>query len=235
MIQVAVRIVYFIRLPFNYLRIIEQNLVDWSSNGQIAFSFGHDVVIWQSKVDITMSFSVKCPRSLAYSPSGQFLAIGCKSVGFPGKLHKIRIIISTSIFIFYVVIEMWDVSCVDDFTAVSGKIFHSKYSDVLCIEWAASGKQLVCGTRYGTMYVLSVPELSTIKKIRKHLLPVTIIRFSPTMRYLASGDSEGNVVIYNWNMCTVYLYVKSRRKLNVVFDWHPWTGVDLAICKFFFR
>lgn len=82
------------------------------------------------------------------------------------------------------------------------------------------------------MYVLSVPTMNTIKKIRKHNLPITIIRFAPTMRYLATGDSEGNIVIYNWNMCSVYLYVRSRRKLNVVFDWHPWTGVDLAICMF---
>ncbi|XP_059218845.1 protein cortex isoform X2 [Stomoxys calcitrans] len=190
----------------------EQNLVDWSSRGQIALSFGHDVIIWQSKVDITMAFNIKCPRSLAYSPSGEFLAIGCKSVGFPA-------------------LELWDVSCTDDFSVVSGKIFHKKYGDVLCIEWTVSGKQIVSGTRYGTMYILSVPELNTLKKIRKHHLPITIIRFSPNMRYLAAGDAEGNIVVYNWSMCTPYLFVKSRRKLSVVFDWHPWTGVDLAISE----
>uniref|UniRef100_A0A1I8Q0Z1 WD repeat-containing protein 55 homolog n=2 Tax=Stomoxys calcitrans TaxID=35570 RepID=A0A1I8Q0Z1_STOCA len=140
-----------------------------------------------------MAFNIKCPRSLAYSPSGEFLAIGCKSVGFPA-------------------LELWDVSCTDDFSVVSGKIFHKKYGDVLCIEWTVS-------------------ELNTLKKIRKHHLPITIIRFSPNMRYLAAGDAEGNIVVYNWSMCTPYLFVKSRRKLSVVFDWHPWTGVDLAISE----
>lgn len=119
----------------------------------------------------------------------------------------------------------------DDFSILSGKVFHIKYGDVLCIEWDISGTQLVCGTRFGTIYVLTVPELKTIRKLQKHQLPITMIRFSPTMRYLATGDAEGNIVIYNWNMCTEYLSLKSRRKLNAVFDWHPWTGVDLAICK----
>lgn len=67
---------------------IDQNLVDWSIRGQIAVSFGHDVIIWQSKEDITMAFDIKCPRSLAYSPDGEFLAIGCKSCEYPGKCNK---------------------------------------------------------------------------------------------------------------------------------------------------
>ncbi|XP_061391211.1 protein cortex [Musca vetustissima] len=190
----------------------EQNLVDWSTKGQIALSFGQDVIIWQSKDDITMAFNIQCPRSLAYSPSGEFLAIGCKCISFPA-------------------LELWDVARTDDFSILCGKVFPIKYGDVLCIEWNTTGTQLVCGTRFGTVYVLSVPELTTIKKLQKHQLPITIIRFSPTMRYLATGDAEGNIVIYNWNMCTECLSMKSRRKLNVVFDWHPWTGVDLAISE----
>ncbi|XP_075160539.1 cdc20/fizzy protein cortex isoform X1 [Haematobia irritans] len=196
----------------DYDSSFEQNLVDWSSEGQIALSFGHDIIIWQSKVDITMAFNIKCPRSLAYSPSGSFLAIGCKSVGYP-------------------TLELWDVSCTDDFCVANGKIFQMLYGDILCIEWTLSEKQIVCGTQHGTMYVLSIPELNTLKKIRKHQLPITIMRFSPTMRYLATGDSEGNIVIYDWSVCKAYFYVKSRRKLSVVFDWHPWTGVDLAISE----
>ncbi|KNC24701.1 Protein cortex [Lucilia cuprina] len=194
----------------------DQNLVDWSIRGQIAVSFGHDVIIWQSKEDITMAFDIKCPRSLAYSPSGELLAIGCKSCEYPGKSF---------------LLELWDVSCPQDFCVICGKVFSLKHIAVQCIEWTSTGKQIVCGTHYGSIYVLSVPDMNTVKKIRKHHLPITIIRFSPTMRYLASGDSEGNIVIYNWNMCSVYLYVRSRRKLNVVFDWHPWTGVDLAISE----
>lgn len=117
-----------------------------------------------------------------------------------------------------------------NFSVASGKVFSLKHVDILCIQWSLSGKQLVCGTRSGYIYVLSVPDLNTIKKLRQHNLPITLLRFSPTMRYLASGDSEGNIFIYNWSTCSVYLYVGSKRKLKVFFDWHPWTGVDLAIC-----
>ncbi|XP_073837958.1 cdc20/fizzy protein cortex [Musca autumnalis] len=190
----------------------EQNLVDWSTKGQIALSFGQDVIIWQSKEDITMAFNIQCPSSLAFSPSGEFLAIGCKCLNFPA-------------------LELWDVARTDDFSIFCGKVFNLWYGDVLCIEWNTTGTQIVCGTRFGTIYVLSVPELFTIKKLQKYHLPITILRFSPTMRYLATGDAEGNIVIYNSNMYTEYLSVKSRRKLNVVFDWHPWTGVDLAISE----
>ena len=69
-----------------YILILDQNLVDWSTRGQIAVSFGHDVIIWQSKEDITMAFEIKCPSSLAYSPNGELLAIGCKSCEYPGKI-----------------------------------------------------------------------------------------------------------------------------------------------------
>ncbi|TMW47318.1 hypothetical protein DOY81_007598, partial [Sarcophaga bullata] len=188
----------------------DQNLVDWSTRGQIAVSFGHDVIIWQSKEDITMAFEIKCPSSLAYNPNGELLAIGCKSCEYP-------------------VLELWDVSCSQDFCIISGRVFSLKHGAVQCIEWTLSGKQIVCGTSNGSIYVLSVPDMNTIKKIRKRNLPITIARFSPNMRYLATGDSEGNIYIYNWNTCSVYLYVRSKRKLNIIFDWHPWTGVDLAI------
>lgn len=213
--------------------LIDQNLVDWSVKDQIAVSFGHDVIIWLCKDDITMSFDIKCPRSLAYSPNGEYLAIGCKSCEYPGKNQ--HFLLDNDVLynnLIRKVVELWDVSCGQDMSVLCGKVFCLKHVAVQCIEWTLTGKQIVCGTYYGSMYIISVPDMNVLRKIRKHNLPITILRFSPTNQYLASGDSEGNIIIYDWNMCSVYLYVRSRRKLNVVFDWHPWTGVDLAICKY---
>lgn len=116
---------------------------------------------------------------------------------------------------------------------VDKKDFHQKYGNILSIEWSKSGKEIVCGTQKGTLFVLTVPELKILHKIEKHHLPVTIVKFSPTMRFLACGDTEGNISIYNCDSYNLYCDVKSHRKQKISFDWHPWNGIDLAICKFF--
>lgn len=60
-------------------------MVDWSVNGQIVASFGQDLIIWKRTDDVTMLFNVKSIKSLAFSPDGKTLAIGCKINEYPGN------------------------------------------------------------------------------------------------------------------------------------------------------
>ncbi|KAL9908407.1 cdc20/fizzy protein cortex isoform 1-T1 [Glossina fuscipes fuscipes] len=195
----------------DYNTFCEENMIDWSVNGQIAVLFGHDVMIWKSKEDITMVFNVRYPSALAYSPNGEYLAISCKTGEHP-------------------VVELWDVQS-PSFSVQSGQIFEQKYNHILALAWDRPGTHLVCGSHFGTIFVLSAPNMNIIMKFHKHYLPITIIRFSPNRRYMASGDEEGNLVVYNWGSCSVHLYIYSRRGLRVVFDWHPWTDSDLVISE----
>uniref|UniRef100_A0A1A9WDY9 Uncharacterized protein n=1 Tax=Glossina brevipalpis TaxID=37001 RepID=A0A1A9WDY9_9MUSC len=195
----------------DYNAFCDENRIDWSINGQIAVLFGHDVMIWKSKEDATMVFTLRNPSALAYSPNGEYLALSCKTRQRP-------------------VVELWEVQS-PNFSVQNAQIFEQKHCHIHVVAWSLTGTQLVCGSHSGTIFVLSVPHMDIVLKVQKHYLPVTIIRFSPNRRYMASGDEEGNLVVYNWDSCNVHLYVYSRRGLRSVFDWHPWTGSNLVIAE----
>ncbi|XP_067643669.1 protein cortex isoform X2 [Eurosta solidaginis] len=190
----------------------DPNMVDWSVNEQIVASFGQDVIIWKRCDDVTMLFNVKSIKSLAFSPAGTFLAIGCKTNEFP-------------------VLELWEVGLSTKFLILNGKVFSSVHGEVHSIVWSHNSTQVICGTGLGCLYVLSVPDLNVMKKVRRHKMPIERIKLSPNRGYLASGDTCGDIVVYNWPSCDVYFVVRSKRKLNTDFDWHPWNGDDLIIAE----
>uniref|UniRef100_A0A0K8VDK2 Protein cortex n=2 Tax=Bactrocera latifrons TaxID=174628 RepID=A0A0K8VDK2_BACLA len=192
--------------------MFDPNMVDWSVNGQIVASFGQDLIIWKRTDDVTMLFNVKSIKSLAFSPDGKTLAIGCKINEYP-------------------VLELWKVVNSTKSLVVNGKVFSADHSDLHCLIWNHSGSQIVCGTGLGCLYVLSVPDLKVVRKVRRHKLPINRIKLSANMRYIASGDTSGDIVVYNWSSCDVYLVVCSKRKLHTHFDWHPWNGDDLVIAE----
>ncbi|XP_011193098.2 protein cortex isoform X1 [Zeugodacus cucurbitae] len=190
----------------------DPNMVDWSVNGQIVASFGQDLIIWKRTDDVTMLFNVKSIKSLAFSPDGKILAIGCKIDEYP-------------------VLELWEVVNSTKSLVVNGKVFSRDHLNLHSMIWNQSGSQIICGTGFGCLYVLSVPDLKVLRKVRRHKMPINRIKLSPNMRYIASGDTSGDIVVYNWSSCDVYLVVCSKRKLHTDFDWHPWNGDDLVIAE----
>ncbi|XP_053955137.1 protein cortex isoform X4 [Anastrepha ludens] len=129
------------------------------------------------------------------------------------------------------VLELWKAGYSTKFVVVNGKVFSADHSDLHSIVWNPTGTQVICGTGSGCLYILSVPDLKVLRKVHRHKMPIVRIKISPHMRYLASGDTGGNIVIYNWSSCDVYLVVCSKRKLHTDFDWHPWNGEDLVIAE----
>ncbi|XP_030377003.1 protein cortex isoform X2 [Scaptodrosophila lebanonensis] len=190
----------------------DYNLMDWSTSDQIAVSFGMNVVIWRNKDDSTMIFGVKRPKSLKYSPNGKYLAIGCMECDYP-------------------IVELWELQPSKEFFVAEGKYFHKYVKAVCCIEWTRDSTEILCGTSNGDIYVLPVPAMRTRLLIQKHKHPIRIMRFSPSMRYLATGDSIGNIYVFDGRTYQVIMHMGSRHRHGVVFDWHPWTGVDLAISE----
>lgn len=83
----------------------------------------------------------------------------------------------------------------------------------------------------GILMVLGMPTVCRLRKIHKHTHEITCIRFSPNGLYMAAGDIKGNIFIFNIMQCYFVMFRLHAKAGNITLDWHPWTGVDLAICK----
>ncbi|XP_017041310.1 protein cortex [Drosophila ficusphila] len=188
---------------------IDYNLMDWSSGGMVAMSSGQDIMLWRNLDESTMVFSVDCPSALKYSPDGQYLAIGCMDRNYP-------------------VLDIWEVRSPVEFFVSYRKLLIKSMGYISCIEWSHDGKQLTCGTYCGMILVLAMPKLRTVRQFSEHRHKVNKIKFNPTRKYFASSDTGGTIFIFDavHNVRLLKLGGKS-----IIFDWHPWTGEDLAIAE----
>ncbi|XP_017069684.2 protein cortex [Drosophila eugracilis] len=188
---------------------IDYNLMDWSSSGMVAMSSGQDIMLWRNLDESTMVFSVESPTSLKYSPDGKYLAIGCMDRNYP-------------------VLDLWEVRSPMEFLVSYRKLFVKSVGCVSCIEWSHDGKELICGTQCGVIVVLNMPKLRTVMQINEHLKKVNKIKFSPTRKYIASSDTDGQICIFD---ATNKLRMLALDGKSTCFDWHPWTGEDLALAE----
>ncbi|XP_060645071.1 protein cortex [Drosophila nasuta] len=191
--------------------LIDHNLMDWSINGHMAVSLGQDVIIWHNQGETTMVFSVKRPRSLKYSPNGRYLAMGCTDSQHP-------------------VLELWKLKTAKEFLVADGKYFQKSDGSICAIEWSQDSQKIVCGTGSGLLVVLQMPTLRTLYKLRKHTDKISSIRYSPNGQYLATADVQGLIYIFHSRQYKVLIRLRSKSS-SIIFDWHPWSGVELAISE----
>lgn len=187
------------------------NVIDWSRTGQIAASFGSELVLWNPNNDLTAVFNCDDSKAVAYSPKGNLLAVGCRKKQ-------------------WAVLELWSLG--PKVYIECGHVFDKPNEDVVVIEWEHTAKNLVCGTELGNIYVFKIPKFEVVKKIaNRYDLSIFSMKFSPNFNYLATCDIEGNIFIWNWSNWTVHCALRSQRKLRAVMSWHPWTSEDLAISE----
>lgn len=186
------------------------NVIDWSRTGQIAASFGSELVLWNPNNDLTAVFNCDDSKAVAYSPKGNLLAVGCRKKQ-------------------WAVIELWSLG--PKVYIECGHVFDKPDEDVVVIEWENTAKTLVCGTELGNIYVFKIPSFQLAKKIDRYDLAVFSMKFSPNFNYLATCDVEGNIFIWDWDTWSVHCALRSQRKLRAVMSWHPWTSEDLAISE----
>ncbi|KAM8716344.1 hypothetical protein ACLKA7_003253 [Drosophila subpalustris] len=187
------------------------NLMDWSINGQMAVSFGQDVIVWHNELETTMVYSVKNPGALKYSPNGRYLALSCSNFKYP-------------------VLELWKLQPAQEFLVINGKYFQKWIKSIRCIEWSNDSERIVCGTECGLIVILSTCTLRTLHKIRKHNHKIRCIRYSPNGQYLATADTQGHIYIFHSKQYKVFMCFRTKSG-EIAFDWHPWSGVDLAISE----
>ncbi|XP_052837482.1 protein cortex [Drosophila gunungcola] len=188
---------------------VDYNLMDWSSSGIVAMSSGQDIMLWRNLDESTMVFSVDSPSSLKFSPDGKYLAIGCMDANYP-------------------VLDLWEVRSPMVFLVSFRKLLFKSMGYISCIEWSHDGKELLCGTYCGVILVLAMPKLRTLKQFRDHRHKVNQIKFDPTRKYFASSDTGGQILIFDAVLKIRLLKVCGKK---IIFDWHPWTGEDLAVAE----
>ncbi|XP_032595250.1 protein cortex [Drosophila grimshawi] len=187
------------------------NMMDWSKNGQMAISFGENLIISRNEDNISMVFSVENTNSLKYSPSGRYLAIGCMVSQFP-------------------VLELWKLLPPNEFLVADGKYLPRSFGSICCIEWSKSNEDILCGTKCGIIVVVELSWMTTEHVLRKHKYQINCMRFSPTGRYLATSDVQGHIFIYDGRNYKVILRLGAKAG-GSVFDWHPWSDNELAISE----
>ncbi|XP_039479693.1 protein cortex isoform X2 [Drosophila santomea] len=188
---------------------VDYNMMDWSSGGMVAMTYGQDIMLWRNLDESTMVFSVESPTSLKFSPDGKQLAIGCMDRDYP-------------------VLDLWEVRSHTEFLVSYRKLFLKSMGYISCIEWSHDGKELICGTHCGLICVLAMPKLKTVIQLREHRHPVQKMKFAPTNKYFASSDTNGKIVIFDAELKVRLLKLGGK---SMVFDWHPWTGEDLAVAE----
>jgi pre-mRNA-processing factor 17 len=55
--------------------------------------------------------------------------------------------------------------------------------------------------------------------------------FSPDGKFLSSGDSNGNVWVWDWKTCKVLKKFKAHTKVVVNTEWHPHETSKMATCS----
>ncbi|XP_030556729.1 protein cortex [Drosophila novamexicana] len=189
----------------------DHNMMDWSTNGQMALSFGENLIIWRNQNDTSMIFNVERTSAVKYSPNGRYLAIGCMDGENP-------------------VLELWLVQSRNEFLVADGKYLPRSFESICCIEWMEAKDEIVCGMKCGLIVVLNFQTMTIEHVLRKHTNKICCMRFSPTRRYLATADVQGHIYIFDGSLYKVILRLGAKAG-GIVFDWHPWLAKELAISE----
>lgn len=138
--------------------------------------------------------------------------------------------VNQSIIECFSVLELWKLQPAQEFLVINGKIFQKWIKAIRCIEWSNDSERIVCGTESGVIVILSACTLRTLHKIQKHNHRIRCMRYSPNGQYLATADTQGHIYVFHSKQYKVFMCFRTKSG-EISFDWHPWSGVDLAICK----
>lgn len=190
------------------------NIIDWSSLGQIAASFDSSLVLWgpptkRDKETSTVLYELKNVRALRYSPDGKKLALSVNGI-------------TSSM------LQIWDITDkMSIFTKTSCIFLKERPFEALrCIEWESTGKRIICGMSSGTVFVLNYPALETIHRFNGHRSSISNIKFSINNTFIAITDLSGKLsILRNNTNFEMYLNNKDAHYIS----WHPWVETNIMI------
>lgn len=197
------------------------NIIDWSSKGQIAASFEKSLVLWgppseSDKETTTVLYQMSHVKALKYSPNGACLALSVNDITKSS-------------------LQIWDIS---DKMSIAQRIVYkfrkeSPSEVIRCIEWNHTDAHIICGMSTGTVFVLSYvgnfDDLELIHRYDGHtsfFTAITNIKYSIHSTYIAITDFAGNLSILR-NNANFEVNLKDERAHYI--SWHPWNEAYLLI------
>lgn len=105
---------------------LDLNVISWSRTGNLAASFGEDLVLWVPKGRSILTYDIKGITALAYNSEGKYIAIGVK---VDEKILP--------------QIQIWDVSSDSMGIFVSSFVYAVFDDEVRCIIWDPKSKYIV--------------------------------------------------------------------------------------------
>ncbi|XP_055323838.1 protein cortex isoform X1 [Sitodiplosis mosellana] len=191
------------------------NIIDWSSQGQIAASFDSSLVLWgpptaSDKETSTVLYELKHVRALKYSPDGNLLGLGVNNS------------VTTSL------LQLWDISDkMSIYTKNACILLKERPLDsIRCIEWESTAKRIICGMSSGLVFVISYPQLQIVYRYDVHRSTISNIKYSINNTFIAATDSTGNLSVLR-NNANFEVYLKNRKAHYIA--WHPWIETNLLI------
>lgn len=190
------------------------NIIDWSSKGQIAASFDSSLVLWgppsqSDKETSTVLYELSNVKALKYAPCGDMLALSVNGI-------------TSSL------LQIWDIT---DKMAIYTKRAcnfpkETPFEAVRCLEWDPKCQHIICGLSTGIVFIVSYPKLKTIHRYDGHMATISSIKHSVNSTYIAISDLLGNLSILR-NSSNFELYLQNQNAHYIA--WHPWIETNLLI------
>ena len=127
-------------------------------------------------------------------------------------------------------VRVWEWDIPVDWKLISDPSLHSMPAVTL----HPSGKWLGCQSMDNQVLIFGTHRFSMNRKkvFKGHLVAgyACQVGFSPDGSYVTSGDSQGNLVMWDWKSCKLYNKMKAHTNVCIGCIWHPLETSKVATC-----
>lgn len=205
----------------------------WSNKSIIAAASRRKVCLYHPFNGFTRALDVSNRVTIAFSNSGDFLAMAYRKSKNRDKEHDL--------FVFRINHKtLFDSEKLD-----TEKVRTATDHDITALCYTLNDDFLMCGTNVGKILILKcVPQAASeavkpskwlyVKLLSSsfHKYDIKKISFSAKFRYMASLDANGQLVIWNGGSWTqLFCLKKENSRLYKHLEWHPFVEEELVFGK----
>ncbi|XP_031637397.1 protein cortex [Contarinia nasturtii] len=185
------------------------NIVDWSSAGEIAAVFDSSLVLWSPETN-PIEFELKNINALKFGPNDKLLALGTKNFTPSSSLLQICEITSKQLI------------------RKGAKKFLEIPKNITSIEWERNGCIIACGTSTGMVFIVSYPEMKIEHRFKALKTAISNMKYSIRNTFIAINSSnDGNLLILYNKKFNFEQYLAHENVYCIA--WHPWIETNLFI------